>query len=106
MASALTQCAILKRRDPDGVSDVFQAIITGTVSGASHSLRIVLQKFSGAGTYQSTPDAVRATAIVDTGAPAVASVTVNADGKSGTIDASGSDQVSGSWSCSAVVPIG
>ena len=32
--------------------------------------------------------------------------TVNADGKSGTIDASGSDHISGSWSCSAVVTIG
>ena len=106
MTSAVTQCAILKRRDPDGMSDVFQAILMGSVSGASHSLRIVLQKFTGAAAYQSTADAVRATAIVDADAPEAANVVVNADGKSGTIEAAGSDPVSGSWSCSAVLTIG
>ena len=106
MTSAVTQCAILKRRDPDGVSDVFQGVLMGSVGGASHSLRIVLQKFTGAGAYQSTADVVRATAIVDADAPEAANVVVNADGKSGTIEAAGSDPVSGSWSCSAVLTIG
>jgi len=96
----------LKRRDTDGVSDVCQAILMGSISGANHSLRIVLQKLTAAGTYKSTADIVRPTAIVDAGAPAAATGTVNADGKSGTINASGSDHISGSRSCSAVVTIG
>ena len=68
--------------------------------------RELKQKFTGAGAYQSTADVVRATAIVDADAPEAANVVVNADGKSGTIEAAGSDPVSGSWSCSAVLTIG
>ncbi len=101
MASAVTQCASFKS------TGVFQGVFDGNVGDMQHDLRIVVQQFSGPGTYENTSDVLKAATVLDMGDGAPSKVVVNADGKSGTLDTDTGQggHISGSWSCSGVAQV-